>query len=84
MSSRNRNANRTSNPKDVKNINVKIPKSLGLIKTDIETVISKNETVIMKYLEDFVYTVDLDLNKELKSKIEKSFKNVRKNIMEGY
>ena len=63
MSSRNRNANRTSNPKDVKNINVKIPKSLGLIKTDIETVISKNETVIMKYLEDFVYTVDLDLNK---------------------
>ena len=40
-----------TNSKDLKNINMAIPNNLSEIKTDIETIVDLNETIIQNYLE---------------------------------
>ena len=57
--------------KKIKKINIKIPEKLSEIKTDIELIINKNETIISKYLERHIYTSTIsDINKQ---KIEELF-----------
>jgi len=57
--------------KQLKHINIKKPDNLNELRTDIEFIINKNETIISKYLERHIYTSTIsEINKK---KIEELF-----------
>ncbi len=67
--------------KDLKKINIKIPKSLTILKSNIETVLKKNESVIEKYLEDNIYISRLP--PDIKEKLNNIFEDIRNNLIDN-
>ena len=69
-----------TNSKDLKNINMAIPNNLSEIKTDIETIVDLNETIIQNYLERIIYTSTLSI--PVKENLSNIFKEAKAYIMD--